>query len=55
MATPAAEMIGPLVHAYDPLAYVVSLTVIIATCLAAAFLPARRAAHINPIATLRAD
>jgi len=55
LATPLAEMIGTLVHAYDPLAYIVSLTVIVATCLAAAFLPARRAARINPIATLRAD
>jgi ABC-type antimicrobial peptide transport system permease subunit len=55
LATPAAEMIGPTVHAFDPLAYAASLVVIVATCLAAAFLPARRAAHINPIATLRAD
>jgi ABC-type lipoprotein release transport system permease subunit len=39
----------------DPFAYAVSLSVIIATCLVAAFLPARRAAHINPISTLRAD
>jgi hypothetical protein len=55
LATPAAEMIGTLVHPFDPLAYAVGLTVIVATCLAAAFLPARRAARINPIATLRAD
>ena len=55
LSTPAAEMMGSLVRAYDPLAYAVSLGVIIATCLAAAFLPARRAARINPIATLRAD
>ncbi len=55
LSTPAAEMIGTLVHAFDPLAYAVSLSVIITTCLAAAFLPARRAARIDPIATLRAD
>ena len=55
LATPLAEMIGTLVHPFDPLAYASSLSVIIATCLVAALLPARRAAHINPIATLRAD
>jgi predicted permease len=55
LSTPAAAMIGTLVRAFDPLAYVVSLGVIIATCLIAAFLPARRAAGINPIAALRAD
>jgi ABC-type antimicrobial peptide transport system permease subunit len=48
-------MIGTVVHAFDPLAYAVSLSVIIATCLAAALLPARRAADIDPIATLRTD
>jgi len=55
LSTPAAEMLGTMVHAFDPLAYAVSLSVIIATCLAAAFLPARRTARIDPIATLRAD
>ena len=55
LATPAAQMIGTLVHPFDPLAYTVGLSVIVATGLAAAFVPARRAAHINPIATLRAD
>jgi predicted permease len=55
LSTPAAEMIGTLVRVFDPLAYAVSLGVIIATCLVAALLPARRAARINPIATLRAD
>jgi predicted lysophospholipase L1 biosynthesis ABC-type transport system permease subunit len=54
LSMPAAEMLATTVHAFDPLAYAVSLVVIVATCLAAAFLPARRAARINPIATLRA-
>ena len=51
----SCSVIGTLVHPFDPLAYAASLGVIVATCLAAAFLPARRAARINPIATLRAD
>ncbi len=55
LATPAAETIGTLIQPFDPLAYTVGLSVIVATCLVAAFIPARRAAHINPIATLRAD
>jgi putative ABC transport system permease protein len=55
LATPLAELIGTLVQPFDPVAYAVGLSVIIATCLVAAFLPARRAAHINPIATLRAE
>ena len=55
LSTPAAEMIGPMVQAFDPVAYAVSLGIIVATCLVAAFFAARRAAHIDPIATLRAD
>ena len=55
LSTPLAEMIGTLVRPFDPLAYAVSLSVIVATCLVAALLPARRAAHINPITTLRAE
>jgi predicted permease len=55
LSMPAAEMLSTTVHAFDPLAYAVSLSVIIATCLVAAFLPARRAARIDPISTLRAD
>ena len=42
-----------MVQAFDPVAYAVSLGIIVATCLVAAFFPARRAAHIDPIATLR--
>ncbi|HEU4935636.1 MAG TPA: hypothetical protein VFT39_04215 [Vicinamibacterales bacterium] len=48
-------MIDTLVHPFDPVAFAVGLSVIIATCLIAAFVPAQRAAHINPIATLRAE
>jgi macrolide transport system ATP-binding/permease protein len=55
LSTPAAQMVGTLVRPFDPVAYAVGLGVIVVTCLAAAFLPARRAAGINPIDTLRAD
>jgi len=55
LATPAAETFGTLIQPIDPLAYGVALGVIIATCVIASFVPARRAAHMNPIATLRAD
>jgi putative ABC transport system permease protein len=55
LSTPFAERIGSIVRAFDPLAYTAGAGVIVATCLAAAFLPARRAARIDPIATLRAE
>ena len=55
LATPVAAGIGTLVRAFDPLAYAVSLGIIVATCLVAAFFPARRAARIDPSAALRAD
>jgi len=44
-----------VVRAFGPLAYAVSLSVIIAPCLVAALLPARLAGAIDPIATLRAE
>ena len=55
LATPLAAGIGTLVRAFDPLAYAVSLGIIVATCFVAAFFPARRAARIDPIVALRAD
>jgi len=42
-----------VVHAFDPVAYAVSFTVIIAACVVAALAPARRAVRIDPIASLR--
>ena len=44
-----------LVNVLDPLAYGASLAAIVTACLAAALIPARRAARIDPMATLRAD
>ncbi len=43
--------VGPL----DPLAYVAALAVTIAATTLATYLPARRAAKIDPMTTLRAD
>jgi ABC-type antimicrobial peptide transport system permease subunit len=43
--------VGPL----DPLAYVAALAVTIAAATLATYLPARRAANIDPMNTLRAE
>jgi ABC-type lipoprotein release transport system permease subunit len=53
MSTPAAAQIGSIVHVFDPLAYVGSLACIVIACVFAASIPAFRAAHIDPIKTLR--
>jgi ABC-type antimicrobial peptide transport system permease subunit len=56
MSTPAASLLGgALIHVYDPVAYVASLLVIVASCALAASIPAWRAARINPIETLKQD
>ena len=55
LATPAAAIIGEIVHVLDPVAYGVSLLVIIAACLVAASIPASRAALLDPASTLRQE
>jgi len=55
LATPAAATIGELVDVTDPVAYVASLLVIMAACLAAASIPAVRAARLDPMRTLREE
>jgi ABC-type antimicrobial peptide transport system permease subunit len=55
MATPAASHIGDIVRVFDPVAYTASLICIVTACALAALIPARRAARIDPIATLRQD
>ena len=55
LATPAAATIGGIVHVIDPAAYAVSLLIIVATCLVAASIPATRAAHLDPMRTLRRE
>jgi ABC-type antimicrobial peptide transport system permease subunit len=55
LATPAAATIGKIVHVLDPVAYAASLLIIIAACLAAASIPAVRAARLNPTRALRVE
>ena len=55
LATPAGAMISQIVHLTDPVPYVVSLVVIVAACLLAAWIPAARAARVDPMRTLRQD
>ena len=55
LATPAAAPIGAIVHVLDPIAYAGSLLVIIFACLAAAAIPAARAARLDPTLTLRQE
>jgi hypothetical protein len=47
--------VGEVVHVLDPLAYAVSLSIIIAACLVAASIPAARAARLDPTQTLRQE
>ena len=53
LATPFASHMGSVVRVLDPAAYAVSLLVIVAACAAAAGIPARRAARIDPMHVLR--
>jgi predicted permease len=55
LATPAGAMIGAIVHVTDPVAYASSLIVIVAACLLAAWIPASRAARLDPMKTLRQE
>jgi predicted permease len=50
-----AALITDVVHVVDPAAYASSLLFIAASCMVAAWIPARRAAAIDPIVTLRED
>jgi predicted permease len=53
LATPFGALLSQIVHVTDPVAYVASLGLIVAVCLLAAWLPAARAAKIDPMRTLR--
>jgi ABC-type antimicrobial peptide transport system permease subunit len=55
LATPAADLIGSTVRPFDPLAYAASLLCIVAACVCAALIPARRAGRIEPLSALKKD
>ena len=55
MALPAGAQVTEVVRVTDPIAYAASLIVIVAACLLAAWIPASRAARLDPMRTLRQD
>lgn len=55
LATPAGALISQIVHVTDPVAYLASVGVIVAACLLAAWIPAARAAKVDPMRTLRQE
>jgi ABC-type antimicrobial peptide transport system permease subunit len=55
IATPVGAYISQIVHVTDPVAYASSVLVIVAACLLAAWIPAARAARVDPMRTLRQD
>jgi ABC-type antimicrobial peptide transport system permease subunit len=55
LATPVGALISQIVHVTDPVAYLASLGVIVAACLLAAWIPAARAAKVDPMRTLRQE
>jgi ABC-type antimicrobial peptide transport system permease subunit len=55
LTTSIASEIGDTVNVADPVAYAVSIFVILTSCVMGALLPAVRASQIDPVATLRKD
>jgi predicted permease len=55
LAMPAGATIAEIVRVTDPIAYVASVTAIVIACLLAAWIPARRASHLDPMRTLRQE
>jgi predicted permease len=54
-STPLASLTAGVVHVFDPVAHLGSTLCIVIASLLAAWLPARRAARVDPIAALRQD
>jgi len=55
LRTPLAELIGSSVRVFDPAAYGAGIAFILAASFAAAMIPARRAARIDPMVRLKQD
>jgi len=55
LSADGAATVGRLVHVLDPVAYAAGLLVILAACIAAASIPATRAARVDPMQTLRTE
>jgi predicted permease len=55
LALPAAAMITKIVYVTDPIAYAASVVLIVAACVLAAWIPAARAARLDPMQTLRQE
>jgi hypothetical protein len=55
LSTEFGAMIAKIVHVTDPIAYLSSLAVIVVACLFAAWIPASRAARVDPMKTLRQE
>jgi hypothetical protein len=55
VSTPAGEQLLRVIDPLDSVAYMASLSSIVIACVAAAVVPAFRAARIDPVATLRHD
>jgi ABC-type antimicrobial peptide transport system permease subunit len=49
------EQIGTIVKLLDPVAYLAGLLLIVTACALAAWVPTMRAAHIDPMKSLRHD
>jgi ABC-type lipoprotein release transport system permease subunit len=55
MAMPFGALITQIVLVTDPVAYLASLGVVVAACLLATWIPAARAAKVDPMRALRRE
>ncbi len=55
LATELGALLATIVHVTDPVAYLASLLAVVVACLCAAWIPASRAAQVDPMTTLRQD
>jgi ABC-type antimicrobial peptide transport system permease subunit len=49
------EQVGTVVKLLDPVAYIAGLLLIVIACMLAAWVPTMKAAHIDPMKSLRHD